>query len=245
MPSFKEIIDLLLLSHDQGLISDEEFAILHDEYRPANLTLPYDPEENFDIGAIADDECKAEFRVEKRDLFTLAEVLQIPEEFKCPQRSKIDGMEGLCMLLKRCAYPCRYSDMMHRFQCPVPVLSMATNEVLNYIYNMHGHLITEWNQDLMSPQKLVEYSQAITAKGSPLTNCFGFVDGTVRPIARPGRNQRLVYNGHKRVHSLKFQSLALPNGMIGNLFGPMGKYFYVVYHPGQSYPRSTNKISQV
>ena len=30
----------------------------------------------------------------------------------------------------------------------------------------------------------------------------------------------IVYNGHKWVHVLKFQSLALPNGLIGNLYGP-------------------------
>ena len=33
--------------------------------------------------------------------------------------------------------------------------------------------------------------------------------------------QRVVYNGHKRVHRLKFQSVALPNGLIGNLYGPV------------------------
>ena len=45
------------------------------------------------------------------------------------------------------------------------------------------------------------------------------MDETVRPICRPGRDQRQVYNGHKKVHSLKFQSIALPNGIIGHLFG--------------------------
>ena len=29
-----------------------------------------------------------------------------------------------------------------------------------------------------------------------------------------------MYNGHKRVHALKFQTVVLPNGMIGNLAGP-------------------------
>ena len=29
---------------------------------------------------------------------------------------------------------------------------------------------------------------------------------------------------HKRVHALKFQCVALPNGLIGNLFGPVGKF---------------------
>lgn len=32
---------------------------------------------------------------------------------------------------------------------------------------------------------------------------------------------RAVYNGHKRVHGLKFQSVALPNGLTANLFGPV------------------------
>ena len=64
-------------------------------------------------------------------------------------------------------------------------------------------------------------SRATTAKGSPLHNCVGFLDGTVQPICRPTRNQRMVYNGHKRLHAIKFQSLILPNGIIGHMYGPM------------------------
>lgn len=66
------------------------------------------------------------------------------------------------------------------------------------------------------------YAQVISQRGSPLQNCSGFVDGTVRPIAKPVNNQRIVYNTHKRLHALKFQSLALPNGIIGYLYGPVG-----------------------
>ena len=78
----------------------------------------------------------------------------------------------------------------------------------------------------MNAQALQSYADAVSARGAPLQNCFGFVDGTVRPIARPGEHQRLVYNGHKRVHSLKFQSLALPNGLIANMYGPIGEQSY-------------------
>ena len=35
------------------------------------------------------------------------------------------------------------------------------------------------------------------------------------------RYERVVYNSHKRVHGLKFQSVALPNGLIGKLYGPV------------------------
>ena len=50
---------------------------------------------------------------------------------------------------------------------------------------------------------------AVYAKGAALKNCLGFADGTVRPIARPDESQKVVYNGHKRVHALKFQCVAL------------------------------------
>ena len=62
---------------------------------------------------------------------------------------------------------------------------------------------------------------AITVRGAPLQNFFGFIDGTVRPIARPGDNQHILYNGHKRVHALKSQSVVLPNGLIANMYGPV------------------------
>ena len=64
-------------------------------------------------------------------------------------------------------------------------------------------------------------------KEPPLTTVLVSFDGTVRPISRPGERQRIVYNGHKRVHALKFKSLSLPNGLIGNLYGPVGKVFLI------------------
>ena len=70
---------------------------------------------------------------------------------------------------------------------------------------------------------LEEVARAIHQKGAALDICWGFVDGTIRPIYRPGENRRVVYNGHKRVHCLKFQSVVPPNGMIANLFGPTGE----------------------
>ena len=32
--------------------------------------------------------------------------------------------------------------------------------------------------------------------------------------------QRVLYNGHKKVHAIKFQSVAVPNGLVANLFSP-------------------------
>ena len=128
------------------------------------------------------------------------------------------------MLLRCLAYPCRYSDMIVCFGRPVPDLCMITNLVMDFVYDLHGHRITHWNPTILNSRLLEEYATAISDKGAALDNCFGFVDGTVRPISRPGEMQRIVYNGHKRVHALKFQSVATPNGLIANMFGPVGKF---------------------
>ena len=62
--------------------------------------------------------------------------------------------EGLYMLLKRLSYPCRYRDMIHRFAKPVPVLSMITNQTIDYVYNVHGNRVLNWNHEVLSPVNL-------------------------------------------------------------------------------------------
>ena len=155
----------------------------------------------------------------------VAEAFQIPEVFKCHQGTVCDEMTGLCVVLKRLAYPTRYSDLIYTFGLSVPELCMIFNKVVDHIYEIHGHRLTQWKHTLLSAQNLQIYAECVAIKGAALENCFGFVDGTVRPICRPDKKQRIVYNGHKRVHSLKFQSVALPNGIIANLYGPVGKQF--------------------
>lgn len=52
------------------------------------------------------------------------------------------------------------------------------------------------------------FSQAVHAKGAAIQNCCRFIDGTVRPIAQPKKNQRVMFSDHKRVHCIKFQVCA-------------------------------------
>ena len=149
--------------------------------------------------------------------------LRVPPIFKCSNGTICDGTEGLCIVLKRFAYPCRYSDMIAIFGRSVPELSMISNQVTDCIYTTHGHKVTLWNHGILNPPLIATYANAVHSKGAALVNCFGFIDGTVRPISRPMSNQRVVYNGHKRVHALKFQAITLPNGLIANIYGPVGK----------------------
>ena len=116
--------------------------------------------------------------------------------------------------------------MIARFGRPVSELCMITNRVMDFIYDLHGHRITQWNPTVLNSRLLGEYATAISDKVAALDNCFGFVDGTVKPISRTEEMQRIVCNGHKRVHALKFQPVATPNGLISNMFGLVGKFYY-------------------
>ena len=98
---------------------------------------------------------------------------------------------------------------------------MVVNEMISLIFARHGHLLTDFNQPWLSPANLVTFADAVYRKGAALENCWGFVDGTVPPVCRPGVHQRVLYNGHKRVHSIKFQSVVAANGLIVNLYGPV------------------------
>ena len=215
--------ECLILMHDDGEIDDEECLILHEAtcHRNLHRGLPYYKYERFSLQELRDDECEVEFRFNKQDIYRLSAALHLPDIFRCSNGVVADHIEALCMCLKRFTYPCRYADLVPRFGRPVPQLCMIINLVVDYLFTRYSYLLHNLNQAWLSSQNLQMYADASHNKGAALDNCWGFIDGTVRPICRPKENQRMVYNGHKRVHALKFQSIVTPNGLIANLFGPV------------------------
>ena len=221
MATFREAREALLLANDLNLIDDEEILLLNDVNTSKNLEIPYWKYDKFDLDSLSDDECKSEFRVLKHDIYALVDVFNLPDKITCPNRFSVYSDEALCMLLRRFAYPCRYEDLVPLFGRPVPQLSMVVGEAMDLLHVQFGRLLSRLHQPWLSQAQLAQFSEAIYRKGAALDNCWGFIDGTVRPVCRPGENQRVLYNGHKRVHAIKFQSVVAPNGLIANLFGPV------------------------
>ena len=181
--SFEDVRNALLIAYADGFLDDEEFIVLYDYYQPVNPSFPYWNFDPFCLDVFDSCECEAHFRVAKDDIPMLLNALRIPASFKCPQGTVCSGLEGLCLLLKRLAYSCRY--LISTFGCPVPELCMIANTVLDWVFNEHGFRLISWNQPFLTPACLQESARAKTRQGSPLTSCFGFIGGTVRPICRP------------------------------------------------------------
>ncbi|XP_068708323.1 uncharacterized protein [Montipora foliosa] len=181
------------------------------------------------------------FRFSKNDLRVLHDALSIPAVYKCPNGTVAGGLEALLILLRRLTYPNRLCDLCQLFGRPEPELSMIVHEVLNDIYIRWNHKLENLDQNWIDAQS---FAEAIHNAGSPLDNCWGFIDGTLRPRCRPIRNQRILFSGHKRTHGLKFQSVVCPNGLIANLYGPIAGHHHDAFmlHESNSMPRLEGKF---
>lgn len=175
-----------------------------------------------DLDKMSNEECLTKFRFRKDHIHELKMCMHIPDEITVPGTSvKCNGLEGLCILLRRFSYPNRLTDLVPVFGIHPTHISSIFNYMLEYVYETFEHLLSDLNQPWLTEQQLRRYATYTYASGIPVATCWGFIDGTVMPICRPQQNQREVYNGHKRIHALKYQSIVTPNGLIANMFGPV------------------------
>lgn len=174
-----------------------------------------------DIANMNEESFKRQFRFEKTNLAALQSALQIPASITSLQGVVVPGDEALCILLRRLAYPNRLFDLEGIFGRHSSTLSSVANIIMGHINDKFGHLLSDMNNHgWLTLAELELCSQAVYDKGAPLDKCWGFIDGTARPICRPSKDQRPYFSGHKRVHALKYQAVMCANGMICQLDGP-------------------------
>ena len=77
MSTFREFREILFLYYDTRVVSDEEFVLLYETFQYKNSDFPYRDCSWFDLEEMDEAECKAEFRVKKKDLTALAKSLFI------------------------------------------------------------------------------------------------------------------------------------------------------------------------
>ncbi|PIK38277.1 hypothetical protein BSL78_24897 [Apostichopus japonicus] len=118
-------------------------------------------------------QCALHCGFKKDDLYRLKDALQIPERIKCTNGYRVQGLEAICILLSRFAYPCRYGDMVKTFARDVPQLCTISTHMINFVYSEHSYLVETLNRFWLSSEHLMRYASAIHAKGAALKNCWG------------------------------------------------------------------------
>lgn len=199
-----------------GELEDAETAFLLSFDREEKQRYP-----RIDINSFSEQELRDNFRFKHvDDIKKLRILLGIPNELRTESRLVANGDEALCLVLRRLCYPNRYCDLERMFGRDRTELSSIFNHTIDHLYHRFDAKFHGMN-DPWFKNNLQEFADAVSAAGSPLENIVGFVDGTVRPVCRPKDHQREMFNGHKRYHGLKFQSVVAPNGLIVDLYGPI------------------------
>jgi len=159
-------------------------------------------------------------RFTRKEVEELVNALQLPRIVRAANRITEDSRTALCMLLARLAYPNRLCDLALKFGWPVERVSRISTVVQGFIHDRWYHVLV-WDPQRLTPECLARYARAIEQKGAPIGTVWGFIDGTIRAIARPTQHQQTCYNGWKRKHCLKYHAIVTPDGLISHLFGPV------------------------
>ncbi|EGG04849.1 uncharacterized protein MELLADRAFT_72295 [Melampsora larici-populina 98AG31] len=140
-----------------------------------------------------------------------------PETIILPNRAREDGRTALAIYMARLATPSCYFDLSQTFGRELSIIGRICRAVQSWIYENWGSLL-QWDPRRYPPNVLEGFATSLVQeRNCPMDNCVGFLDGTVWRMARPKYNQRAFYNGHKRVHSLKYQAAVTPDGITANL----------------------------
>jgi len=168
---------------------------------------------------IPDDDAVTEFRFTIREVRFMRLLLNIDDALECGNRLRCSGDEALLILLSRLSSTKRTIDIARDFdRCPSSV-SLIWTTLATFLHHRWAHII-RFNEGRVAAN-VGRYAAAILSRGAALDNVWGFVDGTSREIARPVRDQRLFFDGHHHYHSIKFQAIVTPDGLISHLFGPV------------------------
>ena len=103
MAGFRDTRTVLMYAYLEDFIDEMEFCALYDENLSHNLDFPYWIHDRFDLEAMDDAECWSEFRFYKNDIFRLKDALRIPDIVRTENRHRVEGIEALCIFLKRFA----------------------------------------------------------------------------------------------------------------------------------------------
>ena len=218
---------LLLVAHDDGDLDDDDLLVLAamEEFASARGLLRIDFSlhlgNRLHLSSLDDEMCSSRFRFTRKQIEELMIGMQIPDEFRSPCRTKWFGLDGLLIVLRRLAYPARLADLVSEVGRSEAVLSLIFNTMLGWISTRWGHVLSNpFAQPYFTASRIASYARAVRQKSSVNLDVWGFIDGTVGPICRPGLHQRMFFNGHKRIHALKFQIVITPDGLIAHAFGP-------------------------
>jgi hypothetical protein len=193
------------------------------------------------LADLSDEELWTSFRIRREDFGRLLIALKMNLPLiRLDNNTVFTGEEILLIARYRFVTGLKLVHMAAVFNREYSQLSRAFNWFIRHMIDNFAYLLTD-NLDYWLPdfphfsecirEKLAEVSGVVYPENG--YRVCAFYDDTVLKVCRPGSGpnpdgtrkdtniQRAFYNGWKKQHGIKFQSLEAPNGMCMHMFGPM------------------------
>ena len=173
----------------------------------------------------------------KKDLRKVMTALHLPARIKTKHRYVWPGESAFLLMLARLRDGRRWSQFELLFRRDSTALSDINLYMVDWLFEHHVRRRMD-NLSWVQP-RMPLYAACIHRKlksvvpperhGTIPVDIWAFVDGTIRPIAKPnaksfpGLNlQQELYTGYKKIHGVKYQNLYTPDGLSVHMFGGIG-----------------------
>src|SRR6266481_5782983 len=154
------------------------------------------------------------------ELIMLAAILHIPKPLILSGHYHALALEALVLTCACLHSPEDQWMIGTKYHCPQSAISEITHEVISHINRVWGHLLDFDIDGIFAPPALARYADTLHAHGAPTRPIISFIDCTIVQTCRPSVSEKLVYTGYKKFHGMKFQAIAVHNGMIAHLDRP-------------------------
>ena len=173
--------------------------------------------ERFYLAEKTNNECMVEFRFYSEGIYELVEQMQLPDEIAIYYGLVGASVTALCLYFKRYDYPCRYGDLFFYFILQGRFLS---NHTMEMIYDRLHNLLSRYNHNLLSPQKLLQKDlnyQENTSKPSRTSCCLRRRQIAVTNIVDFGATSVSSLTGMRSRHVTKSNGVVEPKSSIRKL----------------------------
>eukprot|EP00117_Sycon_ciliatum_P040668 scpid59864/ scgid29845/ len=135
LEEYDSLTAILLLAHSEGDVDDEKLLVLlmaAEEDRQLSQHRVLGP--RIFLESLDEETCELRFRSSNAEIRELNHT----QKFVGPSRTAWTGLEGLMVVLRRLAYPCRLCELSDEFGRSSPDLSRIFNTTLMWIWRNWG-----------------------------------------------------------------------------------------------------------
>jgi nuclease HARBI1 len=175
------------------------------------------PDKDFDPDSFCDKSFVCWFRFERYEMQAIIRQLNLPDVIISSERDRANTFDVFCLLCAKYAYPMRYCQLVREFGRSASAMSRLIKSLRQLLYHRFCNRLR--HPPALSAEECACFASKCRAIcGHPIV--VGFIDGTVREICKPSKLQGPMYSGKDRVHSLKYQAINTPDGIIRHIAGP-------------------------